>query len=232
MGMGEPLANYDVLVETLLILQNDFGVGLGRRRITVSTVGLPDQIRRLAREQKPVRLALSLNATENQTRSRLMPINRRHPIEEVLPALAEYGRVTGNRTTLEYVLIDGVNDSLDDAHRLAHLARQYQCKVNLIQFNPHPLTTLRPSPPQRMQQFYEAMLPVSPAVTIRESRGADILAACGQLSTAYREGEGGGDGGGGGLGGVGGVGGAGGVGGTGGAGGLGGVNEVGEGGDG
>jgi 23S rRNA (adenine2503-C2)-methyltransferase len=185
MGMGEPLANYEALVRSIRVLQDDFGPGVGRRRMTVSTVGLPGPIRRLAGEKVAVRLALSLNATENPTRSALMPVNRRHPIEEVLPALVEYRERTGNRVTFEYVLIDGVNDSLEDARRLARMARECGCKVNLIRFNPHPLTTLAPTPPARLEAFYRAMLPIAPTVTIRESRGEDILAACGQLSTAY-----------------------------------------------
>jgi 23S rRNA (adenine2503-C2)-methyltransferase len=191
MGMGEPLANYDALVHSIRVLQGDFGLGVGRRRMTVSTVGLPDRIRQLAGEKVAVRLALSLNATENETRSALMPVNRVHPMETVLPAVVEYRERTGNRVTFEYVLIDGVNDSLEDARRLARLARQCRCKVNLIRFNAHALTTLRPSPPERVLAFYREMLPVSPAVTIRESRGEDILAACGQLSTAYDTGAGG-----------------------------------------
>ena len=188
MGMGEPLGNYDALVRSIRVLQDDFGLGVGRRRITVSTVGLPERIRQLAGERVAVRLALSLNATENETRSDLMPVNRRYPIEAVLPALVEYRERTGNRVTFEYVLIDGVNDSLEDARRLARMARQVRCKVNLIRFNAHPLTSLRATPPERIQAFYREMLPIAPTVTIRESRGEDILAACGQLSTAYSAG--------------------------------------------
>jgi 23S rRNA (adenine2503-C2)-methyltransferase len=185
MGMGEPLANYDALVRSIRLLQSDFGLGVGRRRMTVSTVGLPDRIRQLSREKVTVRLAISLNATENQTRSALMPVNRVHPIESLVPAIVEYRERTGNRVTFEYVLIDGVNDSLEDARRLAQLARQCRCKVNLIHFNAHPLTVLRPTPTERAEAFYREMLPIAPAVTVRESRGEDILAACGQLSTAY-----------------------------------------------
>jgi 23S rRNA (adenine2503-C2)-methyltransferase len=185
MGMGEPLANYANLIAVLRLLADDHGPGIGRRRITVSTVGLPAQIRRLAEEPVSVRLALSLNATENRTRSRLMPINRRHPIEEILPAIDAYRRRSGQRTTLEYILLRGINDTLEDARRLAQLARRHQCGVNLIPFNAHPLSELQPSPPGRVRVFREALLPLAPQVTLRESRGADILAACGQLSTAY-----------------------------------------------
>ncbi|MCK4414630.1 MAG: 23S rRNA (adenine(2503)-C(2))-methyltransferase RlmN [Candidatus Eisenbacteria sp.] len=186
MGMGEPLANYAAVVAGIRVLHDDFGLGVGRRRITVSTVGLPTAIRALAREPVAVRLALSLNATDNETRSSLMPVNRRYPIEEVLAALTEYGERTGSRVTLEYVLIRDVNDSLADARRLARMAREVGAKVNLIRFNPNPLTPLQASPAERVDAFHAAMLPIAPAVTLRESRGVEIRAACGQLSTAYR----------------------------------------------
>lgn len=189
MGMGEPLANFEELSASLRALQDDHGLGIGRRRITVSTVGLPEKIRELARAPHAVRLALSLNATDNVTRSRLMPVNRRHPIETLIPALGEYRALTGQRVTLEYVLLDQVNDTLTDARRLAALAHAAGCGINLIRFNPHPLSELRPSRPERERAFHEALLPIAPAVTLRESRGGDILAACGQLSTAYGAGD-------------------------------------------
>jgi len=188
MGMGEPLDNYEVLVGAIRVMHEDAGLAVGYRRITVSTVGLPDRIRALAEEGIPVRLALSLNATDNETRSSLMPVNRRYPIETLLPALAEYRRRTGSRVTLEYILIAGVNDSLGDARRLARLAAECGAQINLIRLNAHPRSALQPSPPERVDVFYQTMLPLGPAVTLRESRGADIHAACGQLSTTYEAG--------------------------------------------
>jgi 23S rRNA (adenine2503-C2)-methyltransferase len=185
MGMGEPLANFVNLTRALQVLHDDHGLGVGRRRMTVSTVGLPDRIRELARQPVTVRLALSLNATDNETRSRLMPVNRRHPIETLLPALAEYRDVTGQRVTLEYVLLQEINDTEQDARRLAQMAHQCGAGINLIRFNRHALSTLRPSTAEREQAFHAALLPIAPQVTLRESRGEDILAACGQLSTAY-----------------------------------------------
>jgi len=185
MGMGEPLANFSVLTGALRVLHDDHGLGIGRRRMTVSTVGLPERIRALARAPVTVRLALSLNATENATRSRLMPINRRHPIESLLPAMAEYRELTGQRTTLEYILLHEVNDTIEDARRLARLAHAAGCGVNLILYNEHPLSDLRPSSAARAEAFQRELLPIAPAVTVRDSRGGDILAACGQLSTAY-----------------------------------------------
>jgi len=187
MGMGEPLANYDAVVQTIKVLHEDHGLAVGRRRMTVSTVGLAPEIRRLAREAVTVRLALSLNATTNEVRSRLMPINRRYPMEEALAAAAEYGRTTGQRVTLEYVLLRGVNDTADDARRLAALGHRYGCKINLIALNPHPLSDLQPPSPAAVRRFMSELLPIAPEVTLRESKGADIQAACGQLSTAYRD---------------------------------------------
>jgi 23S rRNA (adenine2503-C2)-methyltransferase len=185
MGMGEPLANYDAVVHAIRVLHEDHGMAVGRRRMTVSTVGLVPEIRRLAREPVAVRLALSLNATTNEVRSRLMPINRRYPIEDALAAVADYGRTTGQRVTLEYVLLRDVNDTGEDARRLGALAHRHGCKINLIAFNPHPLCGLQPPSPAAVRLFLDVLLPIAPEVTLRESRGADIQAACGQLSTAY-----------------------------------------------
>ncbi len=186
MGMGEPLANYDAVVQSIRVLHEDHGLAIGRRRMTVSTVGLVPQMHRLAREPVAVRLALSLNATTNEVRSRLMPVNRRYPMEEALAAARDYGRATGQRVTLEYVLLAGVNDSLEDARRLAALAHAHGCKINLIAFNAHPLSELQPPRPEAVQRFLDTILPIAPEVTLRDSKGADIQAACGQLSTAFR----------------------------------------------
>ncbi len=187
MGMGEPLANFEALVQALGVLNEDHGLAVGRRRMTVSTVGLAPEIRRLSTVPVAGRLALSLNATTDEVRSRLMPINRTYPIGRVLPEVKRYREKTGQRTTLEYVLIRGFNDSIEDARRLARYGREFDCTLNLIVLNPHSLTQLRPSPPEVVRRFHDALLPIAPAVTLRESRGEDIRAACGQLSTVYSE---------------------------------------------
>lgn len=190
MGMGEPLANYDGLVETIELLNADDGLAVGRRRMTVSTVGLLPEIKRLTEEAVSVRLAYSLNATTGPVRDQLMPINRTYPFRQVLPALAEYNRVTGNRVTLEYVLIGGINDTPADARRLAEFGRRYSCKINLIVLNPNAGLKFAPPTPEIVKQFHEMLLPMAPTVSIRYSKGGDIAAGCGQLVTGSRRGDG------------------------------------------
>lgn len=185
MGMGEPLANYDNLLRALRLLTGEPGFGITGRRITVSTVGLEPEIRRLAEEPLDVRLAWSLNATTDDLRSSLMPVNRKYPIRQVLDALAAFQKRKGRPVTLEYVLLRGVNDSPEDARRLAGFARQLPCKVNLISYNPHPHASYEPVPDPMIEEFRNAMTPIAPRVTItvRWSKGREIQAACGQLAT-------------------------------------------------
>jgi 23S rRNA (adenine2503-C2)-methyltransferase len=186
MGMGEPLANLKNLIPALRLLQADEGLAVGHRRITVSTVGLPLQILELADADVKVRLAFSLNATEDTTRNRLMPVNRKHPFLEVFSALKEFQMRQKMRVTLEYILLDGINDRPEDAARLSGFARELRCKVNLIAFNPHPAAPFSPSPPEVMERFVKTMYPIAPTVTLRYSKGRGILAACGQLSTTWK----------------------------------------------
>lgn len=187
MGMGEPLANYHNVVATLRLMEDDHGMGIGWRRITVSTVGLEPQIRRLADGDVPVRLAYSLSATTDEVRSELMPINRKYPFRKVLDALTYFREKRGTRPTLEYVLLKQINDTAQDARRLADLARSHGCKINLIVYNPHPAAPYEPSTHETIQRFMEVVYPLAPAVTLRYSKGRDILAACGQLSTVWEE---------------------------------------------
>lgn len=186
MGMGEPLANLVHLVPALRLLQADEGLAVGRRRITVSTVGLVPQIRALAETDVKVRLAFSLNATTDEVRDRIMPVNLKYPFREVLEALRDFQRRKRMRVTLEYVLLRGVNDSDDDGRRLARIARDLTCRVNLIAYNPHPAAPFTPTDDDGIASFVRALAPVAPSVTLRYSKGRDILAACGQLSTAWR----------------------------------------------
>ncbi len=185
MGMGEPLQNFDHLLATLRLMQDPKGLNIGWRRITVSTVGLEPQIRKLADSGVPVRLAYSLSATTDDVRTRLMPINKKYPFRMVFDALRYFQEKIKLRPTLEYVLLDGVNDTMEDAVRLAGFARDLHCKVNLIVYNPHPAAPYQPSPHERIEAFMKTIYPLVPTVTLRYSRGRDILAACGQLSTHW-----------------------------------------------
>jgi len=188
MGMGEPLANLAPVSESLRILNDERGLNLGARRITVSTSGLVPQIRELAALDLQVGLAVSLHATTDELRDELVPVNRRWPIREVLDAAREYGRTVGRRVTLEYTLMAGVNDGLADADRLAAIARELPSKVNLIPYNPVPgLSWKRPSP-EAVERFAARLRPQAPAVTVRHTQGGEIWAACGQLGGLDPEG--------------------------------------------
>ncbi len=181
MGMGEPLANYAPVLESIRILHDPGGLNLGLRRITVSTSGLVPQIRELAGERMAVGLAISLHATTDELRDRLVPVNKRWPLRELLQAGREYGQASGRRVTLEYTLLAGVNDSIEDADRLGAFARELPSKINLIPYNPVPgLEWKRPSP-QAVERFAERLYPRAPAVTVRQTLGGEIWAACGQL---------------------------------------------------
>lgn len=181
MGMGEPLANYEPMMEAIRILHDPRGINLGARRITVSTSGVVPQIRRLAGEGLPLGLAVSLHATTDALRDRLVPLNKRWPLAELLAAAREYGRRIGRRVTLEYTLLAGVNDGEEDAVRLGAMARDLPSKVNLIPYNPVPgLEWKRPSP-EAVDAFARRLWPIAPAVTVRHTQGGEIWAACGQL---------------------------------------------------
>lgn len=179
MGMGEPLANYDRLIRALKIMTAPWGMAISPRRITVSTVGLVPLIERLLADSA-VNLAVSLHATTDQSRDLLVPINRRYPLAELLAACRklDLGR---RRITFEYVMLAGVNDSDADAHRLIKLMAPLRAKVNLICFNPFPGVSYQGSSRERLQAFQALLVEGNLTATIRESRGRDIAAACGQL---------------------------------------------------
>ena len=181
MGMGEPLANYKNLVSAIGVLtDNDAGLRFASRRVTVSTAGLVPKIIALGRDTR-VNLAISLNATDNKTRNRLMPINRKYPLEKLLDACRQYQPAPGRRITFEYVLIRGINDSADDAERLAKMLRSIRCKVNLIPFNTHEGCDFERPAEAVIQAFYDVLFAKNYTVIIRRSKGQDISAACGQL---------------------------------------------------
>ncbi len=180
MGMGEPLHNFDNVVRAFRILSSDHGLNITRRRLTVSTAGLADRIRRLPPEMLGS-LAVSLNATTDEVRDRIMPVNRRFPIQELLEALRESPLPPRDRYTVEYVLLGGVNDSPDDARRLVKLLSHVRCKVNLIAYNPHGDSPFERPRPEAVEAFRKILLDKNFTATLRKSRGEDILAACGQL---------------------------------------------------
>ncbi len=182
MGMGEPLANFRNVVPAMRILMDDHGFDLSRRRVTLSTSGLVPQIYKLA-EETNVALAVSLHAPNDELRSELVPINRKHPIAELLEACWHYiDEQNGRSITFEYVMLDGVNDSRAQARELARLLRGHPAKVNLIPFNPFPGTRYKRSSAAAIHEFRDELLQRGVLATIRRTRGDDIDAACGQLA--------------------------------------------------
>jgi 23S rRNA (adenine2503-C2)-methyltransferase len=182
MGMGEPLHNYDNVLRAIRILLHPLGRNFSRRRITVSTSGLVPAIERLAGEGLPVNLAVSLNASHDEQRDRIMPINKKYPLAELLGALRRFPLERRQRITFEYVLLRDVNDSLQDARRLPALLRGIPCKLNVIPWNPHPHSPYQRPELQRVLAFQAEAMRLGFAVYIRKTRGVDIDAACGQLA--------------------------------------------------
>ncbi len=183
MGMGEPLLNFPQVERALRILCDEHGSKFSPRRITLSTAGHVPGIQKLAASGLNVNLAVSLSATTDDMREQIMPINRRWPIAELLKACRVYPMPNRRRLTFEYVMLDGVNDSRDDAKRLVGLLRGIRCKINLIPFNAVPDLPDKPSPRERVEAFQEILQNAGLTATIRESRGWDISAACGMLRT-------------------------------------------------
>ncbi len=182
MGMGEPLANYRNVVPAMRIFMDDLGYDVSRRRVTLSTSGLVPQIYKLA-EECNVALAVSLHAPNDALRNELVPINRKHPIQELLAACWHYlDRQNGRSVTFEYVMLDGINDSADHAVQLSRLLRGRPAKLNLIPFNVFPGTRYRRSPAAAILRFRDILNDHGVIATIRRTRGGDIDAACGQLA--------------------------------------------------
>lgn len=189
MGMGEPLANYDATVKAVRIFLHERGFALGKRRVTISTAGYLPGLERLAEDDLPVRLALSLHATDNATRNRLMPINRKYPIERVLEACKHLHIRRRTPLTIEYMLIEGQNDSLAEARRLAGISQSLKAKVNLIPWNQIPSSRFKAPSEERILRFQAELRKAVVLAFIRRSRGADIEAACGQLRASDRKGK-------------------------------------------
>src|SRR5690242_36813 len=184
MGMGEPLYNFDAVRDALLIVSDNEGIGISRRRITLSTSGVVPNIIR-AGEEIGVMLAISLHAVRDELRNELVPLNRKYPIRELLQACRDYpGASNARRITFEYVMLKDVNDSLDDARLLVKLLKGIPAKINLIPFNPWPGTRYECSDWERIEKFSEIVFNAGYASPVRTPRGRDILAACGQLKSA------------------------------------------------
>jgi 23S rRNA (adenine2503-C2)-methyltransferase len=185
MGMGEPLQNYDAVLKSIRILNHSAGRNIGIRHITISTCGVAPGIRQLANEDVHPRLAISLNAPTGSLRSRLMPINRKYPLAELLDAVRDYQAKTGQRVTFEYVLMDKVNDSVLHARMLVKLLRGLMYNVNLIEHNPYAGFEYAASSRQRIQRFASVLKDAGVETTIRFRMGRGIKAACGQLQAGY-----------------------------------------------
>jgi 23S rRNA (adenine2503-C2)-methyltransferase len=179
MGMGEPLVNRKAVIPALTIMNQ--GHGVGARRITVSTVGIVPGILELARLPEQYKLAVSLHAPTHELRQQLIPVEKKYSLPQLLDALRQFDAAGGKRITFEYVMIDGVNDDPALAERLADLVREFKSFVNLIPFNPIPATDWRPTPPGRLREFQRRLEASGVPVYVREPRGRDIAAACGQL---------------------------------------------------
>ncbi len=181
MGMGEPLANFAQLVKALTIISAPWGLNFSSRRLTVSTVGLAPMIPRLGLEAR-ANLTISLNAPDDAIRSRIMPVNRRYPLAELLAACRQFPLPQHRRITFAYVLLKDLNDAPAQARQLARLLKGFRAKINLIPFNSHPKLSFAPPPLERILEFQEILRAANYTVFIRESRGQEIGAACGQLA--------------------------------------------------
>jgi 23S rRNA (adenine2503-C2)-methyltransferase len=182
MGMGEPLDNYEELVKAIRLMVSPHAMKISNRKVTLSTSGLVDKIKRFEKENLHVNLAISLNATENSTRTDIMPINKKHTIEELLETLRTYPLKATRRLTFEYVLLRGINDSHEDAVRLGKMLHGFKCKINLIPFNAFDRSDFQAPHEGRVAKFQEYLLARNFTVFVRKNRGTDILGACGQLA--------------------------------------------------
>ena len=185
MGIGEPLDNYETVLRFLELVNNPDGMNIGMRHISLSTCGLVPRIERLAEENLQLTLSVSLHAPDNETRSRIMPVNRRYPLEELMPACRKYYEKTGRRISFEYAMIRGMNATKEHGDRLIRLLRGLPCHVNLIPLNHVDESPLQPSLRQTVQAFQKQLEDSGITVTVRRTLGSDIDASCGQLRRKY-----------------------------------------------
>ncbi len=185
MGMGEPLLNYKNVIDAIHIINDKEGYNIGQRRMTLSTIGIIEGIRELAKERVKPNLAFSIHAPSDRIRDRIVPINKTYPLSRIIPALLEYRKITHRKITLEYVIIKNVNDSPESAEKLGQIARKLRAKVNIIPLNP--VSGLGFNPPQDdLVERFAKIVGKSVEVSIRKSKGREIQAACGQLRAEYR----------------------------------------------
>ncbi|MFP4498142.1 MAG: 23S rRNA (adenine(2503)-C(2))-methyltransferase RlmN [Vulcanimicrobiota bacterium] len=181
MGIGEPLVNYDNVLKAINLINDCDGICISMRKIAVSTVGIPPLIKKLADENLPIRFAISLHAPDNETRSRIMPINRKYSIEELMDSLKYYQKITGKRITIEYTLIEGINDSVEQARKLGELIRNLHVMVNLIPLNPVKGFPYKRPSNKKCEIFSNELQRYKFHAPLRVERGVNISAACGQL---------------------------------------------------
>ncbi len=183
MGMGEPLDNPDAVFKSVDILHDPWGMNISRRKVTVSTSGLVPEMWRIAANK--VRLAVSLNGSNDAVRTQVMPINKKYPIADLLEACRQYAKDTGDKVTFEYVLLKGVTDSLEQAKELYKMTRSVPCKINIIPFNEHPSSGYERPSDDTIQKFQNELMRLGAHVLLRRTMGRDIFAACGQLTSEF-----------------------------------------------
>lgn len=183
MGMGEPLDNSEEVFRAIDIIHEPFGRNFSRRKVTVSTSGLIDQMWRVTKSR--ARLAVSLNGYDDESRSLLMPINKKFPLKDLLKECETYARETGDRVTFEYVLLKGITDQLEHARKLWQLVRHVPCKINIIPFNEHPGSEFHRSDDAQVEKFHAELMRLGAHVLLRRTMGRDIFAACGQLTAEF-----------------------------------------------
>jgi 23S rRNA (adenine2503-C2)-methyltransferase len=194
MGMGEPMLNYEEVMKSIDIISDDRSLNIGTKHITISTAGYADKIRQMADEDRKVKLALSLHSLDNEKRTQLMPITKKHSVDDLIESLEYYYRKTRRRPTFEYIPFDGFNDTKEDIRKFVKLSKRIPCKVNIIPFHSIEFTglsgfsaTLKPTPRDRMEQFAQALREADITVMVRSSAGEDIEAACGQLAVEEKK---------------------------------------------
>ncbi len=188
MGMGEPLLNYDQVVKAVRLITQDHGLGLGKKRLTLSTAGIADNIKRLSDENLKIKLAISLNAARDDLRNRLMPVNRQYPLAVLADSIRYFSRSSyPHRVTFEYILIKDINDSYQDSRDILTFLRPFAYKINLIPYNSTPFLPYRSPDEEDIIRFSRWLMQGTGAVTIRRSKGRDILAACGQLRNHHNQ---------------------------------------------